>query len=48
MAWMGGSSGDGKMDLDLQYHFDGRGDGICGKIGYGIREEGIIWLQILA
>lgn len=39
MAWMGGSSGNGEMDLDLRYNFEGRGDGICGKIGYGIREE---------
>lgn len=39
MAWMGGSSGDGEMDLDLRYNFEGRGDGICGKSGCGIREE---------
>lgn len=33
------SSGDGEMDFDLQYNFEGRGDGICGKIGCRIREE---------
>lgn len=27
------------MDFDLQYNFEGRGDGICGKIGCRIREE---------